>query len=211
MLEDVFEGVHKLFPKKSPPVILQHSFLLNTKIAKLISERYVSKKLQLLLLGGKAKFYSIKTLKIAKECLQINPMVSRIGICRCLIVSRSQNVYITLKTLVPFMTLKFIWRPGKVTDRLKIKRSSYARSGSSRLMFRLFILRSEKNLPALLGSAWLQNPTFDSLASFAIEIALQQQNSHGIIDQPANWGPTKDTKLSWYFFGIDHKWLIMER
>ena len=171
MLEDVFEGVHKLFPKKSPPVILQHSFLLNTKIAKLISERYVSKKLQLLLLGGKAKFYSIKTLKIAEECLQTNPKVSRIGICRCLIVSRSQNVismhlylnvciysapvfvYITLKTLVPFMTLKFIWRPGKVTDRLKIKRSSYARSGSSRLMFRLFILRSEKNLPALLGSA----------------------------------------------------------
>ena len=92
MLEDVFEGVHKLFPKKSPPVILQHSFLLNTKIAKLISERYVSKKLQLLLLGGKAKFYSIKTLKIAEECLQTNPKVSRIGICRCLIVSRSQNV-----------------------------------------------------------------------------------------------------------------------
>lgn len=96
MLEDVFEGVHKLFPKKSPPVILQHSFLLNTKIAKLISERYVSKKLQLLLLGGKAKFYSIKTLKIAEECLQTNPKVSRIGICRCLIVSRSQMSFLCI-------------------------------------------------------------------------------------------------------------------
>ena len=88
MLEDVFEGVHKLFPKKSPPVILQHSFLLNTKIAKLISERYVSKKLQLLLVGGKAKFYSIKTLKIAEKMFTNKSKDRNLQVPDCLEVSK---------------------------------------------------------------------------------------------------------------------------
>ena len=89
------------------------------------------------------------------DCLEVSNVISmhlHLNVC-IYIYSAPVFVYITLKTLVPFMTLKFIWRPGKVTDRLKIKRSLYAGSGSSRLMFRLFILRSEKNLPALLGSA----------------------------------------------------------
>ena len=87
------------------------------------------------------------------DCLEVSNVISmhlHLNVCIYIysapvfvyIYSAPVFVYITLKTLVPFMTLKFIWRPGKVTDRLKIKRSLYAGSGSSRLMFRLFILFS---------------------------------------------------------------------
>ena len=64
------------------------------------------------------------------DCLEVSKCHFYAFVSECVyIYSAPVFVYITLKTLVPFMTLKFIWRPGKVTDRLKIKKIFICRVG----------------------------------------------------------------------------------